>query len=444
MVSFAHDAAGTAASVWAAEIEGRRPRHADLGGDRTRVLVVAAHPDDETLGAGGLVAYLHALGRRVDVVVATRGERSHPRSTTHPASRLADVREAELRNAVEALAPHAALDVLGLPDGALAEHEDALLEALVRTIGDGRDALVVAPWREDGHPDHEAAGRAAATAAHRCGARLLEYPVWFWHWGTPADAPWHAAVRVDLDEPARAAKRAAIDHHRSQVRALSDRPGDEVLLTPQVLEHFATTYEVMWEVATHDEALDRLHADVVDPWGVEHRFYERRKRDLVLAALPRKRFARALEIGCSTGALAADLAPRVDRLVAVDSSEHAVRRARERLAQQSHVEVVEGDVLETWPAETLDLVVLSEVAYFLSPRALDALADRLAASLRPEGVVVLCHWRHPVKGWPLDGPAAHERLCRRMLPPVVATYRDRDVELLVLARPDLLPDPHEG
>ena len=94
-----------------------------------------------------------------------------------------------------------------------------------------------------------------------------------------------------------------------------------------------------------------------------------------------------------------------------------------------------------WPDGELDLVVLSEVGYFLSPAALEGLVGRVITSLSPKGVVVLCHWRHPVKGWPLDGPEVHRLFGREGLPPVAATYRDRDVEIVVHAQPDQWPDP---
>ena len=87
------------------------------------------------------------------------------------------------------------------------------------------------------------------------------------------------------------------------------------------------------------------------------------------------------------------------------------------------------------------LPVVSEVGYFLSPRAVDRLADRVAASLDEDGVVVLCHWRHPVEGWPLDGAAVHERVARRLGVPLQATYADRDVEIRVHAPDAAWPDP---
>ena len=190
--------------------------------------------------------------------------------------------------------------------------------------------------------------------------------------------------------------------------------------------------------------LDRLHHESPDPWGVDTRFYERRKRDLVLAALPRPRFERALEVGCSTGALAEALQPRAGRVVAVDRSPAALAAARARLAGLESVTVTGLDVPHQWPEDvSFDLVVVSEMGYFLSPREVELLVDRVAAALDPEGVVVLCHWLHPVQGWVLDAARVHEAFEDPRLPPLAATYRDRDVEIRVHAADSAWPDPQQ-
>ncbi len=187
--------------------------------------------------------------------------------------------------------------------------------------------------------------------------------------------------------------------------------------------------------------LDRLHEQDDDPWGVDSRWYEERKRALLLAALPRRRFRRGLEVGGSTGALAAALAERCDRLLVVDGSEHAVALARERLGPLDHVSVSHGSVPEHWPDGDLDLVVVSELGYFLSSDGLDGLVARVRASLTEDGVVVLCHWRHDVDGWPLDGSDVHDRFRAAGVRPLIAQYVDRDVELLVLGHESVAPDP---
>ncbi|MDF8263620.1 bifunctional PIG-L family deacetylase/class I SAM-dependent methyltransferase [Luteipulveratus flavus] len=440
--SFTHDDAGTPAAVWAHAV-----RERDLGGLEPsayeRLVVVAAHPDDETLGSGGLIATAVALGVATHVLVATVGEASHPDSPTHSRADLAELRRHEMRCASKALGlDEADVSMLDIPDGGLADHLDDVTAQIVSLIGDGRRTLVVAPYRSDGHPDHEAMGRAAAAAAHRTGATLAEYPVWTWHAGKPDDLPWDRFVRVPLTASARAVKREAIACHASQVEPLSDQPGDEVLLAANVLEHFLGGQELFALTPAEeveDDRLDRLHVERPDPWGVESRWYERRKRALLLAALPRARFGRGLEVGCSTGVLAQDLVSRVDRLVAVDGSAAAAERSEQRLGETA--EVHRMIVPQQWPEGSFDLVVVSEIGYFLSPVALEGLVARVASCLTADGVVVLCHWRHPVHGWPLDAAAVHRGFAQGGLPPVAASYRDRDVEIVVHADPSQWPDP---
>ena len=444
MVTFTHRAPGTPAEDWATHPRASGLPTLQLDPNVERVVVVAAHPDDESLGAGGLLARAHRSGLDVVVVVATDGESSHPRSRTHSATLLATIRRAEMQAALRALAPGAALHLLGLPDGGLAQREHDLVAALVDLVGDGRHTLVVGPWRRDGHPDHEAAGRAVATTAARTGARLLEYPVWFWHWGDPYHAAWDDFRALQLTDAERSAKATAMEAHRSQAQPLSDQPGDEAILSPDLQEHFSGPLEIYVAEPPSDSALDDLHARDRDPWGTDSRWYETRKRSLLLAALPRQKFGHALEVGCSTGALAADLAPRCDDLVVVDASRHAVAAAQSRLGHLEGVRVERAAVPLEWPVPPeggFDLIVLSEVGYFLSPRDLDELVTRVGDSLAADGVVVLCHWRHEVVGWPFDGPAVHQTFTRARIRPVAARYGDRDVELLVLAAPGALPDP---
>ena len=374
--SFTHDGPGTPASEWADRPEWEHVPSAELDGF-DHVLVVAAHPDDETLGAGGLIATAAAADLDVHLFVCTAGEHSHPNSTTHRPEDLATRRENEVRAALGELAPGAGITLLNVQDGHLDEHEQTLVALLVRLIKDGRRTLIVAPWRHDGHPDHDAAGRAAATTAHRTGATLWEYPIWWWHWAQPGEAPWDDLRQLDLTDTATRRRRRALTHHRSQTEPLSDAPGDEALLRPHFVQHFTGPRERFILQETPDDSLDRLHRAEPDPWGVDERRYERRKRALSLAMLPRDRFTRGLEIGCSVGALTADLAQHCDALVALDSSNSAVESARQRLAVDSSDEPGGGASrggARRLAGRSLRPVVVSEIGYFLSPRDLDDLA----------------------------------------------------------------------
>ncbi|MFC6345199.1 PIG-L deacetylase family protein, partial [Nocardioides hankookensis] len=201
---FRHDEAGTPQSVWAADPSWATVPPVELDPQLQRIVVVAAHPDDESLGTAGLLATASDLGISVELVLATAGEASHPQSPTLPPDRLARARLAESRAALAEVAAGSATTYLRVPDGQVEAFEEHLVDALVRIVGDGRHTLMLSPWRHDGHPDHEACGRAAAVAARRSGAELLQYPVWFWHWGTSKHMPWSRVRRLALSPSAMA------------------------------------------------------------------------------------------------------------------------------------------------------------------------------------------------------------------------------------------------
>ena len=183
----------------------------------SRVIVVAPHPDDEVLGCGGALALLARGAHEVVVVGLTDGEGSHPGSLAWTPTLLARRRRRERADGLARLGLPAPAHSLGLPDGGLARHEDALAVRL-RDLLHPRD-VVLATWRLDGHPDHEAAGRAAAVAAAQRGCALWEVPVWMWHWAAPADprVPWQRLRRLALDAEARDRKSRAIAAHGSQL-----------------------------------------------------------------------------------------------------------------------------------------------------------------------------------------------------------------------------------
>ena len=277
-------------------------------------------------------------------------------------------------------------------------------------------------------------GRAAAIAAHRTDALLWEYPVWLWHWGRPEDLPADHAARLPLAADAVAAKRAAVAAHSSQVGPLSAAPGDEALLGPDLLAHFDRDHE-LFLLGGHDDTddvLDRVHQQRPDPWDVESA-YERRKRAVTLASLPRERYRAALEVGCSVGALAVDLATRCDQLLALDSSPTAIDLARRRTSGTAGLELRLARVPGEWPGGRYDLVSVSEVGYFLSPRRLGELVERCLASLTDDGHVLLCHWRHQPVGWPLAGPAVHDAFLATGAP-VLVEHQEPDFLLHVLGR----------
>lgn len=181
---------------------------------------------------------------------------------------------------------------------------------------------------------------------------------------------------------------------------------------------------------------DGVYAGSPDPWGFVDRWYEQRKRAVTLAALPQRRFATAFEPGCSLGVLTAELAPRCDALLATDVSEQALGFAAARLAGHAHVRL-DRQALPSWPDGAFDLVVLSELLYYLGDDDLPRVAGRAVASVAPGGALLSVHWRHPVADYPQSGDAAELAIASAAQGQLVRTvlHVEADFALAVHVRP---------
>jgi SAM-dependent methyltransferase len=151
---------------------------------------------------------------------------------------------------------------------------------------------------------------------------------------------------------------------------------------------------------------EKLYRADPDPWGFATRWYEARKYQLTLAALPRLRYRSAFEPGCSIGVLTELLAARCDHVLAVDEIAEALTQARGRTTSLANVSVERLTLPEDWPTGPFDLVVLSEVAYYFDEGDLDRLLARCLASLEPGGTLIAVHWRGPTN-YPLTGDETH-------------------------------------
>ena len=180
--------------------------------------------------------------------------------------------------------------------------------------------------------------------------------------------------------------------------------------------------------ATPPGYFDAVYAAGPDPWGSQ-RWYERRKRALLLAALPQERYRRAVEPGCGPGLLTAALAARCDAVDAVERSEVAAAAARAATAHLPGVRVRTGVVPQDWPDGGYDLAVLSEVGYYTGAAGWTALLDRAVAGLEPLGTLVAVHWRHPAPDHVTSGDAVHAVLDAR--PDLAAVSRTVEDDLLL-------------
>lgn len=448
MVTFTHDQPSTPETHWLQSpgIAGM-PTLNIVWEEISRLIVVAAHPDDETLGAAGLLQQASQNGVPIEIIVATWGEKSHPSSPTHSASDLKQLRALELQKALEILVPGSRHRALGLTDGELAEHAAALEAEIMAAARDDATALIVAPWASDGHTDHDAAGAAAARAAHATGSKFLEYPIWMWHWADPGTEgaqrgiiPWPALRRLELKTEEQTKKAAAVNSHATQVAALSPSLGDEALLSSQMLEHFQRSFETFIDVAGHftpigsaedewlEQQFDAAHAGGIEPWAPES-WYERRKRGMLLAGLDRPQFQSGLELGCSTGALLEDLAPRCNQLLGIDASMEALDSAKRRTTHLRTVSFHHGILPRDWPPGFFDLIIMSEIGYYMSRTALVRLLDRITGSAMKDALFVACHWRHPIDGWPLDGADVHQLLRAEASLVLIGSYLENDFQL---------------
>ncbi len=230
-----------------------------------RTLVVAPHPDDESLGCGGAIALLSALGHPVHVLFITDGTLSHPTSRRYPASRLAALREEEARAALAVLgaAPTAAT-FLRLKDRAAplpgAAGFDTAVARCRAILDDVEPATLLLPWRRDPHPDHRAAWGLIDAALESRGRRprLIEYLIWLWELAVAADVPrpdeatpWRLDISAVLSR-----KLAAIAAHRSQTTDLIDDDPAAFRLTPEILAHFSHPWELYLEAAGNQPSSD--------------------------------------------------------------------------------------------------------------------------------------------------------------------------------------------
>jgi LmbE family N-acetylglucosaminyl deacetylase len=198
------------------------------------ILVVSPHPDDEVLGAGGLIRSAARAGHEVTVLSVTDGEAAYP-----DWKGLDRIRRREVRDALSVLVPQTvSTRHLSIPDGKVAASKARLSEAIDRQLSG--NTLLIAPYERDGHPDHDATGDVCSEIARLRKATLWRYPIWIWQHGFPerfADQPLR---RFMLDEATREAKARALGCFTSQMRPF----GREPIVPAHVLKYFTRPYEV--------------------------------------------------------------------------------------------------------------------------------------------------------------------------------------------------------
>jgi LmbE family N-acetylglucosaminyl deacetylase len=217
-------------------------------------LIVAPHPDDETLGCGGAIALLRILGYPVHILVMSDGTLSHPRSLKYPAPKLRSLRQAETQEALEHLGvQQTEVTFLQLPDGSIPTPESSEFQSALhyccRYLESRTFQTVFLPWRSDPHPDHRATWTLLKTALATFNPkpRLIEYPIWDWDLEqrgafTQQVTGWRLDIQAVVEK-----KRTAIAAYRSQTTNLIDDDPEGFQLTPEMLVNFTHPWELYLE-----------------------------------------------------------------------------------------------------------------------------------------------------------------------------------------------------
>jgi LmbE family N-acetylglucosaminyl deacetylase len=230
-------------------------RSANAIADFGSTLIVAPHPDDESLGCGGAIALLQRLGISVEVLVMSDGTQSHPNSRRYPAAALRDLRESETRTAL-ALLGVSAVTFFRLKDGAVPHKNSSDFDVSVtrlRNYLSSRDVQTIfLPWRYDPHLDHRATWDLLTAAIHTANlsVRQIEYLIWDWDPLQRGDAklppvnvePWRLDISTVID-----LKQQAIAAYRSQTTDLIDDDPAGFRLTPEMLANFVHPWELYLE-----------------------------------------------------------------------------------------------------------------------------------------------------------------------------------------------------
>ncbi len=221
------------------------------------LVVVAPHPDDESLGCGGLIAEAFCRGIDTRLLVVSDGVGSHRHSRLFPPERLKILRETETIEAAAILGlPRSRLHFLDLPDAAVPTQGEPARRATQRmeaAVHECAARTICVTWRYDPHCDHEAAARLVDEVRRRVPhLRVFEYPIWGWTLPPGADVgPEPAGMRLDITRHVEA-KRQAIFAHRSQTSALIDDDPSGFRLDPAMIERFVRPFEIFletWEPA---------------------------------------------------------------------------------------------------------------------------------------------------------------------------------------------------
>lgn len=389
-----------------------------------RCLVMIPHPDDESLGCAGLICKLRDQGTEFKLILTTDGSASHPNSIQYPPEKLTAIRTAELIKVIHLLElKDDVLECYNSIDSAMPARSEAGFEALasrlVADLNSFKPDLILVPYELDPHRDHRATWQLLMAGLERAMQQrplIWEYPIWLYKNAKDGDLPklkQNELRSIDVSQY-NEIKKECINAHLSQTTSLiNDDPTGFVLL-PEMISNFTNGTEYYMQrnkinpnTTIQEDYFETLYTKSTDPWNFEQSKYEKEKYERTVASIPDKKYELALEIGCSIGVFTEILASRCNNLMAMDISKTALAKAAQRLANLPQVKLITGAIPVDFPSGKFDLIVMSEVGYYLSMEDLLKTRTLIIEHLRPNGILLLVHWTHFVVDYPLTGDEVH-------------------------------------
>ena len=385
-----------------------------------------------------------------EVVAVTDGESADELATPASRRRMAERRRAERAAALAALGADAIqITELHLPDRSVRAHAEALARTLSelfeRRQRHFRNSLIAAPWRYEPHTDHTARRRRRDQSGDSRRLPLCRDPdlgLVPTLLATPTPTRPHLPSSDQRRRCNSDACRASLFHEPARAVAGRTRGPASVRFPRGIYRRQRGDPSMTLSPAY----FDALYAASTDPWGLASRQYEARKYAITLATLPRPRYKRTFEPGCSIGTLTRMLATRADHVLATDASSAALAAAR-RSALPKNVRLEHASVPEQWPHGRFDLIVFSELGYYFDEADLESFVQRAVAALEPDGHLIAVHWRQPVPDYPGTAASVHSKLLSSTLV-WLAHYHDEHFLLDLLgaspASALIPPDPEQS
>ncbi|APU67579.1 bifunctional PIG-L family deacetylase/class I SAM-dependent methyltransferase [Christiangramia flava] len=385
----------------------------DLG----NCVIFSPHPDDESLGCGGLIKSLTNSHSDVYVIFVTNGEKSHTNSRIYPPDILGMLRQQEAMDACKILGvKNSNVYFLNCGDGNIKNSYNQFKRnaKLFNKIFSSKNIkTVLMPWRRDHHIDHIATNELVRKILPEH-IQTIEYPIWLWNKGIDSDWPETDEIlpyKLNIEDVFSYKKRA-IFQHRSQTTNLIKDDHNGFRLTSKLLKPFMGNYEYYFfpkleKPNVPEEYFDKIYDQTDDPWNFETSTYEKDKYEQTIKSLPNNYYNNALEIGCSNGVLTKLISTKCKKLLAFDHNQKVLNAAKSRCKELKNINFTIGDLKSYFPDGQYDLIIFSEVGYYFNKETLLKILSKIDRSLVIKGHFVMVHWTPYVASYSLTGREVH-------------------------------------